>query len=230
MKRRLRTPRLITILIVLSSVCFTFAQVHAQNLLTNGSFENTSNTFVNNGQGFMNLAPGSSVIPGWTVTSNTLSWINNTNPFSLTASDGSFFLDLTGPQDSAAFGGVTQTIATTPFNTYTLSLTIGAGGTSAPYGGTKSVMVTAGSSSTTFTFTPVGSGSQWGTFSFDFVPTTSSTAISIAGTASGVGNQYLGLDNVSVVPEPSTAVIFLGGMAFLGSSFFLRRRRAGSAA
>jgi hypothetical protein len=93
------------------------------NLLTNGSFE--SGAFVNEGNDTMSLAAGSNVITGWTVVTDTTAWINAANPFGLSASDGSFFLDLTNYQAGAPFAGMSQTVATTPNATYSLSFDLG---------------------------------------------------------------------------------------------------------
>ena len=60
-------------------------------LVNNGSFENTGSTFVGNGQDYMVLNAGSTIIPGWTVINNPLAWIGPTNPFGLAASQGAFF-------------------------------------------------------------------------------------------------------------------------------------------
>ena len=42
------------------------------------------------------------MITGWTVVTDTTAWIGATNPFGLSASDGSFFLDLTNYQAGRA--------------------------------------------------------------------------------------------------------------------------------
>jgi hypothetical protein len=63
------------------------------NLLLNGSFENGS--FMKNGNNDDNLPIGSTAITDWTVTNAETDWLENGNPFGVTASDGSFFLDLT---------------------------------------------------------------------------------------------------------------------------------------
>lgn len=82
------TPRSLVICIALA----VGPAAHA-NLLVNGSFEDGA--FVSDGNQTMSLAPGSTVITGWTVITDTTAWINVGNPFGLTASDGSRFLDLT---------------------------------------------------------------------------------------------------------------------------------------
>ena len=65
------------------------------DLITNGSFENTNNTFVPDSNDTMSLPVSSTAIPGWEVTTGSIAWIGPTNTFGLTASKGDFFLDLT---------------------------------------------------------------------------------------------------------------------------------------
>lgn len=77
--------------LILCALLLGAAAAHA-NLLSNGSFE--SGNFVNQGSDTMSLAVGSTTISGWTVVTDTTAWIGPTNPFGLSASDGSFFLDL----------------------------------------------------------------------------------------------------------------------------------------
>ncbi len=77
--------------------------VNAASLITNGSFEGwASGNFAHRPESFpavndtMVLAPGSTTMTGWTVVNGDVAWIGPTNPFNLTASKGSYFLDLTG--------------------------------------------------------------------------------------------------------------------------------------
>lgn len=196
-------------LLVLATCCTLGAgAVRAQNAVTNGSFENTGGTFVNEGGGVMNtaLTPGATTIPGWTVTNDQIGWISNGNAYGPSSPFGAFLLDLTGVHDNSSFGGVTQTISTTPSQAYTLSLWLGADQAHSVNSGTKSVSVSAGTASTVFTFVPSGAGNQWGRFSFDFVASSSSTPITIVGTSAGSGYQYLGLDSVAVVPATTVSV------------------------
>jgi hypothetical protein len=178
------------------------------NLIINGSFE--LGNFVPNhpSDDTMTLPVGATDMTGWTVISGGLAWIGPSNPFGLSASDGGYFLDLSGYHDNAPWAGVEQTIPTTIGAQYQLSLDIG---TSPPYDSAPvSVLVTAGSASTTFTSTPLNVN-QWETFVFDFTATSSSTSISLTGLATD-GEKYIGLDNVSVepVPEPGTLALFAG--------------------
>ena len=117
------------------------------------------------------------------------SWIGPTSPFSLSAQDGSHFLDLTGYQTGAPFGGVTQTIATTPGKQYDLSFYLGS--YTAVWGGPP-VSITAAAGGTTGLFT---NGSA----------TRSSTA---TGGGDGGGG--------TAVPEPAVLGLMCLGLAAVG--------------
>jgi hypothetical protein len=195
------------------------------NLLTNGSFEDTTN-FVNVSNDTDNLAVGSTAMTGWTVTgSESLAWIGPTNPFGLTApaSGGMYFLDLTDYNAGAPFSGVSQNIATTAGATYSLTFELGS---SPAYGLQDGVTASAGSHSQIFTTTNSGSQTNlWQTESLSFTASGTSTTISIVGNS---GSNYIGLDNVGVVqtavPLPATAYLMLSGL--LGVGAMARRRRA----
>jgi Protein of unknown function (DUF642)/PEP-CTERM motif len=217
---------------LLTAGCFLIWAGHAQaNLLTNGSFENTGSTFVNDGNNTMSLASGSSTIPGWTTTNGTFTaWIENGNPWNIPAADGSFFLDLTGYTDSGTYGGVTQSFATTIGTNYVLTFDLGYGGNSGFFGGPVSVIATAGSATGTFTS---GSGTPnpavWDHETFNFTATSANTVLSIVG-HSTAGGEYIGLDNadlelgtVSAVPEPATFGFV--GLALIGLTTFRLRQR-----
>jgi hypothetical protein len=192
------------------------------NLLANGSFE--SGGFVNQGNDTMSLPAGSTAITGWTVVTDTTAWIGPTNPFSLTASDGQFFLDLTNYQLGAPFAGVTQTIATTPGATYSLSFDLGG---STRWGRPDGLTASAAGTSQTFTTPTTGTVNDWYHETMSFVAAGSSTAVTLQGAS---GFHYIGLDNVSVelgsvpsVPEPETWALMAAGLALLMAA--PRRRR-----
>jgi hypothetical protein len=215
------------------------AAAHADtNLLTTGSFE--LGTFTNQGNDTETFTAGSTVMTGWTTTGNFVSWIGPTNPFLLSAQDGKYFLDLTGYHTGAPFGGVTQTIATTPGKQYELSFYLGS--YTAVWGGPP-VSITAAAGATTGLFTN-GSATRSSTWTLEdlaFTATSTSTAISLIGDA---GVQYIGLDNVDVqcvssggcsttggggtaVPEPAVLGLMSLGLAAVGLG---RRRQLRTAA
>ena len=204
------------------ALCGTFlvaSAAHA-NLLTNGSFE--LGAFVNQGNDTMSLAAGSTVITGWTVVTDTTAWIGATNPFGLSASDGSFFLDLTNYQAGAPFAGMAQTIATVVGATYSLSFDLGG---SNLWGRPDSLTASAAGTSQTFVTPTTGTNNDWYHETMQFVATSTSTTILLQGAS---GNNYIGLDNASVefisapgVPEPGTWALALAGLVAVA---FAKRR------
>lgn len=187
-------------------------------LITNGSFEATTG-FVPDSNDTMVLNPTSTTMIGWTVVSNQLAWIGPTNPFSLTASNGNYFLDLTSYTDSGPFGGVTQSITTITGAGYQLSFDLGG---STQWGVPDSITSCAGATCKTSSITATGLN-QWAPETLNFIAAGTSTTISLIG-ASGV--EYIGLDNVSViqvrtrtvVPEPMTSsLVGLGLIALLAA-------------
>jgi hypothetical protein len=144
----------------------------------------------------------------------------------LSASNGSFFLDLTNYQASAPFAGMSQTIATTPGATYSLSFELGS---STFWGRPDSITATAAGASQTFTSPTTGGNNDWQTVSMQFLASSATTTVLLQG-ASGIN--YIGLDNASVefvsgptpgqIPEPTTLVLFGLGLVSLAVS---RRRK-----
>ena len=198
---------------------------NAANLITNGSFE--SGNFVPSETGSMLLSAGATDMTGWTVINGGLAWDSQADPYGLTASDGSYFLDLTGDYDQAPYGGVAQAVTTAIGSQYQLTFDVG---TSTTYDNNSgllpvSIAVSADSSSGIFTTATPSSINQWQSFSFDFTATSTSTLISLDGQASA-NIEYIGLDNVSLtaVPEPSTLMLSAAaGLVFLATSRRLRK-------
>ncbi len=176
-----------------------FSQTSGLELLTNGGFEDLAGTFWPDPYAVMVLPAGATTIPGWTTAGSELVWGRNSNFYGLDTPFGAHFLDLTGYLDVQPYGGVAQTIATEPGLNYHLAFSLGVNQDVAAYRGPVSALVQAGSSSSSFTFTPGGSRDEWAAFSLDFTATSDATPIAILGVASG-GGQYLGLDNISVMP------------------------------
>lgn len=171
-----------------------------EELVVNGSFEMVCPvTFKPDGFGIMPLQPGATDVPGWTTANAELAWGMNENAFGPRTPFGSLFLDLTGYHDAPPYGGVTQLLSTVPGQNYTVSFAIGVDQNRGVYTGPMTVGVTAGFVSNSFTFTPSGSGSQWGRFTMNFTAASTTTPLSLVGINS-TGGQYLGLDDVSVRP------------------------------
>ena len=213
------------------SVLFATPAAHAQNLLTNGSFELGNFTGANpqNAVGATQLFPNATNITGWTVINAELAWLQNGSPYGVAASDGIRQVDLTGYHDSSPYGGVSQSLATTSGSVYNFSFDIGA------FAGTSSgVTATAGSTSQTFNFAAPGAGAshQYATQSFNFTAGAgSSTLISLVGASTTSGN-YIGLDNARVTLVSSAAAPEPGSLALLGmglaplAGIVARRRRS----
>lgn len=183
------------------------------NLLSNGSFE--QGAFAPPSNQTMTLLPGSTAITGWQVVTDRLAWINAGNPWSLTAQDGNFFLDLSDYSAGKPFGGIQQSFATTPGYEYTVTFELGS---SNRWGRPDGLTVSAAGQSATYVGAATGTLNDWQPFSFVFKATGASTTLSFVGQS---GVNYIGLDNVSAtvtaVPEPSLGALWLAGLATMAA-------------
>lgn len=214
----MHTSRLIQSVAAFGMLLGTTQIAHA-NLISNGSFE--SGIYAPPSNATMSLSVGATNMTGWTVVSDKISWIGPSNPWSLTASTGNFFLDFTDYSFGAPFGGISQTVSTTPGQAYQLSFDLGS---SNLYGRPSAILASAGLTSAIFTSALTGGNSDWQSFILPFTASSTSTIISLTG---NVGQNYIGLDNVALnavnsVPEPASILMMLAGLGLIG--FTVRRK------
>lgn len=201
-------------------------------IVSNGGFETFTGAF--GADGGAQLTSASTTLTGWTIVGGEIAVLHNPNIYNLTASSGNNFLDLTGYSNTGFPKGVSQMLTgLVAGQTYAFSMDLGIRNGACVSGGDNChgpVTATASIGTTSQTFTEASSvaGNVWGTFGFNFVATGSSMPLTINGISVPAGNEFLGLDNVSVtgtvaaVPEPETYALLLAGLATLGS--FARRR------
>jgi hypothetical protein len=193
----------------------TVSQASA-NLVFNGGFENVSGTFADNtGQDTMNLVTGSTAIPGWTTTVAALAWIGPSNPFGLTAAQGSYFLDLTGYHDNTPYAGVAATSISTVIGTkYQVSFDIGSS-TVYDSSGQPGIQVNVNGNAAETAYAPVTLANLWTPSSFIFTATSGSTTLEFDGVSPANSLEYIGLDNVDVTAVPESTTMVAGAMLLL---------------
>ena len=225
MRRHRETLR---VLVFTALTGLTASSAHA-NLILNPSFE--LGAFVDQGNETMSLPAGpGTTITDWGVGLDAIAWINAGNPWGLSAQDGNKFLDLTNYEAGAPFGGVFQTIPTTPGADYVLTFYLGS--YTARWGGPPvSITAFAGNAIQQCINPSVTSVSTWTLCTVPFTASAAQTGILLAGVS---GVNYIGLDNVSVeladtrppVPEPATMTLTALGLA--GVAARVRRSRQAS--
>ena len=200
-------------------------------IVQNGSFESFTGAF--GGDNGAQLIGSSTTLTGWTIIGGEIAILKNSNAYNLTASDGVNFLDLAGYSNGGLPKGVSQVL--TGLNagqTYTLSMDLGIRNGACVSGGNNCrgpIQVSANVAGTTQTFTHSSTtdGNVWNKVSSNFVANNPSVLLTIQGVSLPAGNQYIGLDNVSVspVPEPAIWSLMLAGLVAVG--VMGRSRRAG---
>jgi len=202
-------------------------------IVSNGSFETFTGVF--GGDGGSQLTGASTTLTGWTIVGGEIAVLRTPNIYSLTPSVGNNFLDLTGYTNTGFPKGVSQVLTgLTVGQTYAFSMDLGIRNGGCVSGGDNchgpvQASATIGSTSQTFTEASAVAGNVWGTFGFNFIATSPSMTLTIDGISLPAGNEFLGLDNVSVapgvvgaVPEPETYALLLAGLAAVGA--FARKR------
>ena len=191
----------------------TAAMVHAATLV-NGNFES-------------GIAPGttkpagSTDVTGWAVLSDSVDWVDGIGSVpEINGTNGSLFIDLNGNLP----GGIQQTFGTLVGQAYLITFDMNA---NTVVGASKSLQISAGADSQTFTFVPnAATDVVWQPKSFVFTatgPTTTLTFVSLVN-ASNAGPL---IDNVAIadIREPASAALVA-----LGCAAVWLRRHASKAA
>jgi choice-of-anchor C domain-containing protein len=164
--------------------------------VTNGSFE--AGNYVENAPGWEMLTAPSTDMTGWTVSSGTVDWVG---PL-WQAQDGSKSIDLDGNSP----GAISQNLATTIGNTYSVSFYLSGNSNGGPT--VKTLIVSAtGTAPATYTFdvsTISNSAMGWRLESYSFVATSSTSTLTFA-SGDTPGAYGPALDNVVVTETAVTA-------------------------
>ncbi len=207
--------------------------------VTNGSFESFTGPL--NGQGALQINPGSTAIMGWSVVgdSTSVSIIGNSNIFDVFTPFGANSIDLTGYSDVLPGAKLQQTVTGfTIGSTYQLSFWLGLNGVGCGQignicGGPNGAIVSIGSTTQTFTHSigtaPAGrltfplndqagaliANRIWDPFTLNFTATAGSMLLSFETQAAVPGqNVQSALDNVAIT-VPGTTVVPLPAAAWL---------------
>jgi hypothetical protein len=212
------------------SVTFAVATSASAQMVQNGSFETFSGAF--GGDGGAQLIGSSTTLTGWSIVGGEIAILKTPNVYNLTASDGVNFLDLAGYSNTGFPKGVSQVLTGLSVGqTYTVSMDLGIRNGPCVSGGNNcrgpiQVSATFAGTSQPFTHSSTADGNVWQKFSANFVANNTSALLTIQGLSLPAGNQYIGLDNVSVspIPEPTALGLMLAGLVTVGA--LARSRRA----
>lgn len=203
-------------------------QAHAQNLITNGSFEVDDCGTSGNGQ---RLGLSGNDMTGWFIPAGdgTYPWcLQNSNPYGAgPAAQGNQWLAL-GEVTSGVHYTIQQTLTgLSSGSVYALTFSI-----ASELGCCSLAQVSflSGSSTPNQTFTAPASGAywlQWGQQTMSFTASASSVTIQFRDMSAGTNSYDLGLDNVivtSTTPEPASMALLATGLVGIAGMGFKRRR------
>lgn len=168
--------------------CSSQSAEQEPELITNGDFESGPRIGPDHGR----IEPGSREITGWTVIRGSVDYVGS----AWISPDGIRCLDLEG---NAAFGGVSQTIPTTPGQVYTVTFDLAGNVDGDPQ--VKRMRVLAAGQSTERWFDTTGRSHDnlgWQTHTWQFLATGDTTDIEFISVGDGPGHRGALLDNVSV--------------------------------
>ena len=215
-------------LIALAALSLGTSVAAAPNLVVNGDFEAAPAP-----AGAYSQYGGGNGFTGWTATGNDILVIDKAyaeGSLVFNANDGSSnAVDLTGAGNTGPADGITQTVATIGGKRYQLSFFVGNASPSGQNAGsytqpsTLNLSIDGGAIMTFTNAVNVANGIDFAQFTTFFTATGPTLLAFSNGT---VGDNYLGLDNVSVslVPEPATWGLMIAGFAMVGA--VTRRRSA----
>jgi choice-of-anchor C domain-containing protein len=161
---------------------------------TNGSFE--TGTYVDGGSGFEQLNAGDTSITGWSVDAGSVDWIGTYWP----AQDGSMSIDMSGVEA----GTISQTLATTIGNTYTVSFFLSGNPAGLPTVKTLDVSATGGATAS-YTYDVTGNdltNMNWTPETYTFLATSASTTLSFVSTTAGAFGPAI--DNIVITETVPT--------------------------
>jgi hypothetical protein len=192
-------------------VCVSLA-AGAGAQVVNGGFEPGPG-----GGGYQALPGGSSAVPGWITSDTGVEWFLPSNFGYTNSPDGGYAVDLANTIFSA--GGIFQSFATTPAQSYQVSFWFGSQVASGR-DGTAEITVSAAATTQNFSITTVGSDITWEARTFSFVANSTTTTLSFRCTQDAF-QHFAYIDGASV-PAPGAAM--LGFVPLAGLARRGRRR------